>query len=35
MNLSFSTQSEKETRYMQYAAGEVDEIRDSYCTTIV
>ena len=34
-DLILSTQSEKETRYIQYAAGEVDEIRDSYCTTIV
>jgi len=33
-DLILSTQSEKETRYIQYAAGKVDKIRDSYCTTI-
>ena len=29
-----STQSEKETRYIQHAAGEIDKIPDNYCTTI-
>ena len=34
-DLILSTQYEKETSYNQYAAGEVDKIRDNYCTTIV
>jgi len=35
VDLVLSTQSEKETRYIQYAAGEIDQIADNYCTTIV
>ena len=35
LDLVMSTKSGKETRYIQYAAGEIDKITDSYCTTIV
>ena len=35
LDLVMSTKFGKETRYIQYAAGEIDKITDSYCTTIV
>jgi hypothetical protein len=33
--LALRTQSENETRYIQYAVGEIDKVPNTYCKTIV
>ena len=35
LDLVLSNKSGKETRYIQYTAGETDKIPDNYCTNIV